>query len=170
MVEYYINPSENVGIRASDMLLFEGNLYISTTDNGVLRYDLKEKEGEKVDERFDPEHLTLGKSLELDMVFFAPGDSTLSTASHHQLSGLVGVLQSDTTLLVQLTGHTAQDGEDTYLMALSEARARAVANFLREHGIAPQRIRAKGLGANELKIPTNPRSPKNRRVEIRLER
>jgi outer membrane protein OmpA-like peptidoglycan-associated protein len=66
------------------------------------------------------------------------------------------------------TGHTDTVGSARYNQALSVRRANAVRAALIEDGIAPNQIETRGVGKNELAVPTadNVNEPRNRRVEI----
>jgi outer membrane protein OmpA-like peptidoglycan-associated protein len=59
-------------------------------------------------------------------------------------------------------------GNDAYNQTLSEARARAVVDWLTQHGIAATRLTAKGYGKTKpiADNSTDAGRAKNRRVEI----
>jgi outer membrane protein OmpA-like peptidoglycan-associated protein len=66
-----------------------------------------------------------------------------------------------------VAGHTDAKGRPEVNMRLSEARARSVTTYLvREHGIAPDRLVAKGFGATQLLYKDDPDNALNRRVQI----
>jgi len=66
-----------------------------------------------------------------------------------------------------IAGHTDARGSDVYNLNLSRARAEAVKKFLVDNfNLAPKRLVAVGYGEEELKIPSNPASGTNRRVQI----
>ncbi len=48
--------------------------------------------------------------------------------------------------LVEVQGHTDEQGNDAYNMELSKRRAATVMNYLRDHGIAADRLTSKGYG------------------------
>jgi outer membrane protein OmpA-like peptidoglycan-associated protein len=48
--------------------------------------------------------------------------------------------------LVEVQGHTDEQGNDAYNMDLSKRRAATVMNYLRDHGIAADRLTSKGYG------------------------
>ncbi|MEA2901387.1 MAG: hypothetical protein QOH36_1274 [Actinomycetota bacterium] len=71
---------------------------------------------------------------------------------------------------IQIDGHSDSDGRADYNQRLSEARARAVGQWLVTHGIEERRITAEGWGASR-PIATNADATgkaRNRRVEITL--
>jgi outer membrane protein OmpA-like peptidoglycan-associated protein len=63
-------------------------------------------------------------------------------------------------------GHTDAKGGADYNQKLSEARARAVRQFLTAQGVAPDRLLAAGKGSSELANSASPLAPENRRVRI----
>lgn len=69
---------------------------------------------------------------------------------------------------VVIEGHTDSTGSDDYNETLSQRRAHAVRRYLvATHGIAPQRLRAQGLGETMPLDGTQPHDPSNRRVQFR---
>jgi outer membrane protein OmpA-like peptidoglycan-associated protein len=72
------------------------------------------------------------------------------------------------TLVVE--GHTDTSGTREHNQALSDARARAVADVLVREGVARRRIRSEGLGESQLAVQTGDevREARNRRVVVRL--
>jgi len=171
-ITYDLLDGNNDTIVARDMVMHKDHIWIRTAENGLIEYSLSPKE-EPVQEEtndFNLATISYGQALELNMVFFSPGDSSLLERSFIQLTDLSDLLKTDTSVSVDLYGHTARDGQDKYLMSLSEARAKSVMNFLVGEGIDVARIRVHGMGSSQLKVPDNPKSPKNRRVEIVLSR
>lgn len=66
-----------------------------------------------------------------------------------------------------LEGHTDAVGSDRYNLELSERRATAVQDYLRElYGIAPERLTTIGKGERELLLPEQPSAAPNRRVRV----
>ena len=61
-------------------------------------------------------------------------------------------------------------GTHEHNQALSDARARAVADVLAREGVARDRIRTEGMGEKGLAVQTGEgvREPRNRRVVVRL--
>lgn len=68
---------------------------------------------------------------------------------------------------IVLNGHTDAAGSPEYNLALSHRRAQAVRRYLIErHGIAPDKLAVFGFGFERLKVPSQPLSGANRRVEV----
>jgi outer membrane protein OmpA-like peptidoglycan-associated protein len=67
----------------------------------------------------------------------------------------------------EIAGHTDASGSAEGNLALSQARAESVMNFLVANGVDRSRLQARGYGSEGLAVPSAPRDPANRRVEAR---
>lgn len=72
--------------------------------------------------------------------------------------------------LIDVYGHTDSTGSDAYNQALSERRARAVADYLTSRGVSYSRIRSQGFGETQpiASNDTEAGRSANRRVEIKI--
>lgn len=61
-------------------------------------------------------------------------------------TGLLTTLQENPGLVVEISSHTDDKGEEGYNLDLSQRRAESVVNFLRQNGISADRLTAKGFG------------------------
>jgi outer membrane protein OmpA-like peptidoglycan-associated protein len=103
-------------------------------------------------------------------VLFPTGKSELLPAAKERLADVAKALKDDKgTLLV--VGHTDSQGSHDTNERLSEARAKAVRNYLVGEGIEDERIRSEGMGESmPIAENTTPEGrATNRRVEIILE-
>ncbi|MGC9271044.1 OmpA family protein [Acidiphilium sp.] len=104
-------------------------------------------------------------------VDFALGSATLTPQAKAELDRL-GHALTDPTLAAykfKLVGHTDTTGNATTNLALSNARAKAVDDYLQsKFNIAPSRLTALGVGEHDLLVPTGPNTPDraNRRVQV----
>jgi outer membrane protein OmpA-like peptidoglycan-associated protein len=101
-------------------------------------------------------------------VLFDFNKSTLQAASDPVLQQILSLLTKDTTLQLEIQGHTDNVGNDAYNQTLSEARAHAVVTWLTQHNIAAARLSSKGYGKTRpvADNTTDVGRAKNRRVEI----
>jgi len=102
-------------------------------------------------------------------VLFDFDRSTLRPEANAILEPLLAMMQADSSMSIDIEGHTDWVGTDAYNQGLSERRARAVVEWLVARGIARERISAVGRGENE-PVATNHTAAGrqlNRRVEIR---
>ncbi|WP_136162210.1 OmpA family protein [Sphingomonas flavalba] len=115
-----------------------------------------------------------GDSLVLDMpsnVTFATDQSAIEPRFRATLDQVADTLARYDSTLVDVYGHTDSQGSDAYNQALSERRARAVADYLGMRGVNPARIGTRGFGESQ-PIASNDTAEgraANRRVEIRVE-
>ena len=101
-------------------------------------------------------------------VLFDFNKSTLKPESDSVLQQVLGLLQKDASLKLEVQGHTDNVGSDSYNQQLSEARAKSVMTWLTAHGIAANRLSFKGYGKTK-PVASNDSDEgraKNRRVEI----
>src|SRR5258706_14098963 len=95
--------------------------------------------------------------------------ATLRPDSDAALQQVVGLLQANPSLSVEVQGHTDNVGGDASNQRLSEARAVAVQAWLTQHGIGASRLTAHGYGKSHPVASTDEDDegrPKKRPVEI----
>ncbi|MBM7067443.1 OmpA family protein [Actibacterium sp. 188UL27-1] len=110
------------------------------------------------------------RSIDLT-VFFVYDSAQLLPEARPQLDALAAALHSPElrSSSYLIAGHTDAKGSDAYNLDLSLRRALSVRDYLvRVHGISPDRLIAHGWGERQLRLPSDPHSGVNRRVEIAL--
>ena len=85
----------------------------------------------------------------LNNVFFDLSKSTLRPESKVELLNLANYLKNNPTLRIEIQGHTDSQGDPAKNMLLSEARSKAVADFLIQEGIDPKRLTFIGYGSSK---------------------
>lgn len=124
-------------------------------------------QGKLVDNRGCPEPEMQTQTV-LEGVEFDTDKFTLRPASRRILDSVVVELRRRPSVPVEISGHTDWVASDAYNERLSANRARAVRQYLVDHGIAPERITAVGYGESRPR-DTNETSQgrqRNRRVEL----
>jgi OOP family OmpA-OmpF porin len=99
-------------------------------------------------------------------VNFDTGQAVIKDAK--ALDEVAAVLKANPKLAVEVQGHTDSTASAETNRKLSEARARAVRDYLLRQGIAPERLRARGLGESQ-PVAANDTADgraQNRRVEL----
>jgi OOP family OmpA-OmpF porin len=88
--------------------------------------------------------------------------------SYRILDEVVGVLNDNPKIDLEVQGHTDNVGTDAYNMKLSQARAEAVRSYLVTRGIASARLVAKGYGFHQPIVPNTSAANRelNRRVQF----
>ncbi|MCS6823445.1 MAG: OmpA family protein [Cytophagaceae bacterium] len=114
--------------------------------------------------------LKVGTKLILRNIFFDVDKATLRKESEDELERLLKILKDNPNIKVELSGHTDSDGSDEHNMRLSEARAKAVVQYLLNKGIKADRLVAKGYGETQPQVPNDTPENKqlNRRTEIKI--
>lgn len=114
--------------------------------------------------------IVVGNSVVLKNIFYATDSYELLESSFVELNTLVRLLEENPTLSIVVEGHTDNQGSEQYNMTLSEKRAGAVVDYLKEKGIESARLQAKGYGFSR-PLETNDTEEgraKNRRTEIKI--
>ncbi len=139
--------------------------YYAITQNVDLS-NLKEYKEIEVDLYLNP--IEKGEIIRLNNIFFASGKHELLAESFAELDKLLQVLNSNSKMKIEISGHTDAVGADADNMNLSKNRANAVMNYLLEKGIAKDRLAAKGYGETKFIATNDTEQGKqlNRRVEF----
>lgn len=90
-----------------------------------------------------------GKIIRLKDIYFETDKATLLPRSYVELKKLLKVLQKYPSAIIKINGHTDSQGEDEYNQTLSERRAKAVVEFLNDHGISSSRTFYEGFGSTQ---------------------
>jgi outer membrane protein OmpA-like peptidoglycan-associated protein len=105
----------------------------------------------------------------LEGVNFEIDQATLLSGSKAVLDGVADVLKIHSDIRVEVQGHTDNTGTAEHNQELSEARARAVRDYLIGRGVAADRLEARGYGQDR-PIESNDTEAgraHNRRVELK---
>jgi peptidoglycan-associated lipoprotein len=123
--------------------------------------------GEVLRKLIDTPHSTQG---ELGLVFFSLDSDSVSDESKKWLADVALALKANPALTVRLGGHADERGSDTYNDALSLRRARAVAAYLGERGVAQTQLEAAAYGVRRPLDPGHDAASwaRNRRCELKL--
>lgn len=114
--------------------------------------------------------LKADQNVVLKNVFFDVNSYELKPESKVELNKLVEFMQKQSTVKIEIGGHTDNTGNPAANKVLSENRAKSVYDYLVAQGIDPKRLSFKGYGAT---VPiadnaTEPGRKENRRTEYRI--
>lgn len=118
----------------------------------------------------DLQPITKDASIVLKNIFYETGSKELNSSSEVELDKLVQLLKDNPTLRIQINGHTDAVGKAADNLALSNARAQAVVDYLVKKGIQAARLKFKGFGATQPIADNNTEEgrAKNRRTEVKV--
>lgn len=108
--------------------------------------------------------------INMNNIFFDFDKSTLRNESKLELDRWVRMLNENSSVVLEIYGHTDSVGSDAYNLGLSERRASVVLDYLVKNGINAGRLKAKGFG-ERLPVQSNRTYEGrqfNRRVEVRI--
>lgn len=143
------------------------NYYPTIDTFPVISHELKSK---YVTHAISISKLEAGNSVLLNNILFSRTSSVLLTSSQAPLKQLVLVLNQYPTMLIELSGHTDNQGSEKQNLKLSEQRVETVKKYLVENGIDGNRIKTVGYGS-QYPISSNAGELTrkfNRRVEMRI--
>ena len=109
-----------------------------------------------------------GLIIPLKNIFFDLDKAELLPVSYKELYKLLKLMRTNPSMVIEVRGHTDNQGQPDYNQHLSIERARAVVNYLREGGITEERTQFKGFGASQPIADNNTVDGRqlNRRVEF----
>lgn len=118
----------------------------------------------------DLQRIEVGTTIVLKNIFFDYDKATLRPESFAELDRVVGILNKQSKLKIEISGHTDNKGSFEYNKQLSKARAKTVVDYLISKGISADRLTFEGY-AFEKPIATNDTDEGrqlNRRVEFKV--
>jgi outer membrane protein OmpA-like peptidoglycan-associated protein len=114
--------------------------------------------------------IEVGQSVRLNNIFFETGKAILKPASFPELDRVAEFLLQNTTIKVEIAGHTDNVGKAATNLKLSNARAKSVSDYILKKGVPGDRLIAKGYGLTKPVADNKTKEGKaqNRRVEFTI--
>lgn len=112
----------------------------------------------------------VGQVMRLDNLIFQLGKSKITTDSYSELDVVVNMMKENSSMVIQLEGHTDYEGDPKENMKLSQERVDAVKSYLVSKNVHKSRIKTKAFGGTTpLSRDNTPEAHRlNRRVELRV--
>ena len=140
--------------------------------SGVVSQDENDardtEDADNIDSELMP--LELNSTVVLKNILFARAKPDVLPVSFPSLYKLAKTLERRPDVVIQVEGHTDNNGDSMALMDLSLARANAIRDFLMQNGVKSKQVKSKGFGATRpiTMNRTEKERSRNRRVEIRV--
>jgi outer membrane protein OmpA-like peptidoglycan-associated protein len=111
-----------------------------------------------------------GKSTVLNNVFFETDSYELKEESFRQLNEVVKFMKINSSMIVEIGGHTDNIGVENHNKTLSEKRAASVVNYLKDNDISEGRLKYKGYGFSKPVADNSTEKGRgiNRRTEFKV--
>lgn len=118
----------------------------------------------------DIELTSLGGTIVLNHLIFTIGRATINPKSFDELDEVVAMMKENTKVVIQLEGHTDNQGNAEANLKLSQQRVDAVQKYITSKGISKNRVKTKAFGGSQPIATENTEEAraKNRRVEMRV--
>lgn len=103
-------------------------------------------------------------------VLFNVDESALNSSAQTKIKNLADIFTKYPDSYILVEGHTDASGSPDHNMALSERRAKSVAEYLQAQNVSSERIKTAWYGENQPKFPNDTEANKaqNRRVEFAI--
>ncbi|MFN5983079.1 MAG: OmpA family protein [Fluviicola sp.] len=123
-----------------------------------------------VNKTIELKNIAVGSKIALRNIFFDLAKATLRPESNSELDRLVKLMKDVPNLKIEISGHTDNTGSALTNETLSQQRAEAVVNYLKQKGIDGSRMTAKGYGASKPVATNNTDDGRqqNRRTEFEI--
>jgi len=165
----------NIGMTGTELRNLPAGTYVYTAKdkNNCLSSDtviFTEPVIEKDDFLEGLKAIEEGSAVVLENIFFEFNKTELLPESFIELNKVVQFMLEEDIKEIEISGHTDNEGSDSYNQKLSEGRAASVVTYLSSQGIDPERMVAVGYGESR-PVDTNSSDEgraQNRRVEFVL--
>jgi outer membrane protein OmpA-like peptidoglycan-associated protein len=114
--------------------------------------------------------IKMDQSVVLNNIFFQTDKFELRPESFPELQKLFALLKSNPDVMVEISGHTDNQGSVSHNAVLSENRAKSVKDYLVKAGIPGTAIKTAGYGSSKPIGDNNTDAGRaqNRRIEMKI--
>jgi outer membrane protein OmpA-like peptidoglycan-associated protein len=104
----------------------------------------------------------------LNNIFFDTDKFDLKPESKEELAIVVDLMKTNAGMVIEISGHTDNQGAADYNLKLSESRAKSVVNYLVAAGVPAARLKFKGYGSSKPTASNDTEADRalNRRIEM----
>jgi len=115
---------------------------------------------------YDGKKVATGEKIILKSLQFEQAKDILSSSAMGELDKVGKLMQQSSTMIIEIIGHTSDEGDRNSNIELSLNRAKSCKEYLLKNGIKSNRIRVRGMGPDASISQTN--KSLNRRVEMQI--
>jgi outer membrane protein OmpA-like peptidoglycan-associated protein len=152
-------------------LTFDADGYLYQSENISLPKQLKTL---TIKRNIALEKIEVGTKVVLNNIFFDNGKASLRMESNLEIEKLVSLMKRYPFISVEVDGHTDNKGNEAANLLLSQNRAKSVIDEIMRNGVDSNRLKYKGFGSSQPKVPNTLPNGKpdikgmqiNRRVEL----
>lgn len=141
------------GDRELRLVIFEGEEeHVIDVDNDIARFSrISSDEAVRlVDENNEQLFIKDDEVFIIKNIYYQLDSANLNSVAEQQLSQLAAIMKRNPQISLELSSHTDSRGTHDYNINLSERRALSAFVFMKDSGIEPQRIEARGFGEMNL--------------------
>ncbi|MCB0686090.1 MAG: OmpA family protein [Saprospiraceae bacterium] len=153
--------AENLSLGAHEVTVTDGN-----GCEAVASFETKQK----ILPQLTLSKLRSGQVVQMQMLQFDADSTNVNDAAEPILDEVYDFLKDNPSVVIRIEGHTNNVPKDDYCDMISTARAKSVAEYIVQHGIAGERVYYRGYGKRQpLYSNLTPEGRrKNQRVEIKI--
>jgi outer membrane protein OmpA-like peptidoglycan-associated protein len=118
-----------------------------------------------------PEAIPVGTIMILENLVFAPGKTSISNPKENKgLNHLLNAMRKSPDLVMEISGHTDNSGNESTNKQLSTDRAKFIHDYLIQQGVPQTRLTYKGYGSSKPAYSNNSKDGRdaNRRIEVKV--
>ncbi len=122
---------------------------------------------EQVERDFYLQRIEVGTKVVLENIYFETGKSVLTVESYESINQVAKFLENNETVRLEISGHTDNTGSKSINTKLSQARAKAVVDYLGGQKINKSRLEYVGYADDQPVAPND--TPEGREMNRRVE-
>ena len=115
---------------------------------------------------YDGKKVATGEKIILKSLQFEQAKDILSSSAMGELDKVGKLMQQSSTMIIEIIGHTSDEGDRNSNIELSFNRAKSCKEYLLKNGIKSNRIKVRGMGPDASISQTD--KSLNRRVEMQI--
>ena len=115
---------------------------------------------------YDGKKVATGEKIILKSLQFEQAKDILSSSAMGELDKVGKLMQQSSTMIIEIIGHTSDEGDRNSNIELSLNRAKSCKEYLLKNGIKSNRIKVRGMGPDASISQTD--KSLNRRVEMQI--